>query len=139
MTTVMQEETRAEYIAGLRMLADLIETNALTGRSDGDNVFSPFNVHVDTKAEAAAWARALTEVTKTPATSSDSLLIEGRAGTLHVRVWVDRDEVCERIVTGQREVTKEVVTAVETVTVTEDIVEWRCSPLLADDAGPVNA
>lgn len=136
MNTVTQTDTRTEYIEGLRALADLLETRGLTGRSDGDNEFSPFNVHVDTKAEAAAWARALTDVTKAPATSVESLLIDGRAGALHVRVWVDRAEVCERVVTGTREVTRTVpapdAPMVEVTETVED-VEWVCSPLLAED------
>jgi hypothetical protein len=48
-----------------------------------------------------------------------------------------RDEVCERVVTGTREVTREVpdpeaLAAVPTVTVTETVedVEWVCAPLL---------
>jgi len=49
----------------------------------------------------------------------------------------DRDEVCERVVTGTREVTREVpdpeaLAAVPKVTVTEIVedVTWECGPLL---------
>jgi hypothetical protein len=52
-------------------------------------------------------------------------------------VLCDRNEVCEKVVTGTREVTKEVpdpeaLAAVPKVTVTETVedVEWRCHPIL---------
>jgi heme-binding NEAT domain protein len=54
-------------------------------------------------------------------------------------VSVDREEICERIVTGTREVTVEVpdpeqLAAVPTVSVTKTVedVEWICRPLLDD-------
>ncbi|MCW2545391.1 MAG: hypothetical protein JWM40_2943 [Frankiales bacterium] len=64
-------------------------------------------------------------------------------GPIELHVYAQRDAVCERVVTGTREVTKEVpdpeaLAAVPTVTVTEteDIVEWVCGPLLATDQVP---
>lgn len=61
-----------------------------------------------------------------------------RFGEVGVHVYAARGEVCERIVTGTREVTKEVpdpdaLAAVPKVTVTETVedVEWKCTPLLA--------
>lgn len=60
-------------------------------------------------------------------------------GPIELHVYAQRDQVCERVVTGTREVTKEIpdpkaLAAVPTVTVTEteDVVEWVCTPLLAD-------
>lgn len=59
-------------------------------------------------------------------------------GLVKLHVYVGRDEVCERIVTGTREVTEEVpdpeaLAAVPKVTVTKTVedVEWRCHPILA--------
>lgn len=129
-------------VAGLRALADLIESKGLTGRFCGDNECFPLDIHVDTKTEAAAWARALTDVTKRAAHSSDNMLINGRAGGVHVRVWVDRNEVCERVVVGTREVTKTVPSPdapMVEVTETVEDVEWICSPLLADEPQAVSA
>lgn len=45
----------------------------------------------------------------------------------------NRDRVCTKVVTGQRTVEVPDPDA-PLVTVTEDIVEWRCLPLLARDA-----
>lgn len=51
-----------------------------------------------------------------------------------LRIVVDRPAVCERVVVGTREVTKTVpapdAPMVE-VTETEDIIEWRCEPVLS--------
>lgn len=61
-----------------------------------------------------------------------------RFGEVGLYVYAGRGEVCERIVTGTREVTKEVpdpkaLAEVPKVTVTETVedVEWKCTPLLA--------
>lgn len=58
-------------------------------------------------------------------------------GWLQLYVYATRSEVCERVVTGTREVVEEIpdpeaLATVPTtqVTRTEEIVEWRCGPLL---------
>ncbi|GLZ34857.1 hypothetical protein Lesp02_70440 [Lentzea sp. NBRC 105346] len=62
-------------------------------------------------------------------------------GCVGLHVYAARDEVCERVVVGTREVVEEVpdpeaLAAVPTTTVTrtEEIVEWQCKPLLAGGA-----
>lgn len=64
-------------------------------------------------------------------------------GVIKMTVYGDRNEVCERVVVGTREVTEEApdpaaVAALPTTTVTrvEEIVEWRCGSLLADARPP---
>lgn len=59
-------------------------------------------------------------------------------GPLSIQIYTLRGEVCERVVIGVKEVTKEVpdptaLAAVPKVTVTETVeqIEWRCTPLLA--------
>ena len=61
-------------------------------------------------------------------------------GPVHLQAYSLRDEVCERVVVGTREVVEEVqdpeaLAAVPTITQTrtEDIVEWQCRPLLAGE------
>ena len=61
-------------------------------------------------------------------------------GTLAYTITCDRGEVCTKKITGTKEVTKEVPVTYETQTVTEDIVEWECHPILdkvITDAEPV--
>lgn len=60
-------------------------------------------------------------------------------GTIDLHVGAYRDQVCERVVTGTREVTKTVpdpAVVVPQVEVTETVedVEWVCTPLLAGSA-----
>lgn len=63
---------------------------------------------------------------------------QGYTGKVSLHVFVEREEICERIVTGTRKVTEEVpdpeaLAAVPKVTVTKTVedVEWRCHPILA--------
>ena len=58
---------------------------------------------------------------------------------LSVKLTDERDKVCERVVVGTREITEEVpdpavVAAAPKVTTTrtEEVVEWRCAPILGD-------
>jgi len=133
-------EERAEYIAGLRMLADALETNPeltlpYTGRTTTTINVIPFD---NQREQLAAWARVLPgRKEKQPRGQYFDLI--GAFRGLKMMVICHRDEVCERVVLGTREVTETVpdpdlIAAVPTVTVTktvEDVV-WRCRPLLAD-------
>jgi len=55
-------------------------------------------------------------------------------GALKLQVWAYRQEVCERVVTGTREVTTDKPTAFEQVTETVEDFEWVCKPILAEAA-----
>ncbi len=45
----------------------------------------------------------------------------------------NREVVCEKVVTGTREVTRQKAIAFEEETVTEEVIEYRCTePLLKD-------
>jgi hypothetical protein len=41
-----------------------------------------------------------------------------------------RNQVCERVVVGQKEVTEDIVEVVGQRTVTKDVVEWKCPKVL---------
>lgn len=66
--------------------------------------------------------------------TGDLFAFKSERGGVELDVTVERESVCERIVTGQREVTVTEVVESREVTVTEDIVEWRCAPLLSEAA-----
>lgn len=135
---------RTQVAAGLRDLADWVEANpdqisdlypsvnlllSVGGRGGRDRIASIARTGLDagvkvTKEYSEKWAG-----------------VKLHFGP-HVTVdaYAARDEVCERVVVGTREETKEVpdpeaLAAVPTVTVTETVedVEWRCLPLLAVD------
>lgn len=132
---------RADYIAGLRALADLLEQHdELPLPYEGNTV--PLTFHYlsspDPKAGLATFARIIPgALTKTPWGGESDYIYFDLAGSidgLKVNATAYRDAVCTRVVKGTREVTKVIPDpAAPTVTVTETVVdvEWVCSPVLA--------
>lgn len=130
-------DPRAEYTLGLRMLADLLDTNPdipLPYHGNGTALLWIIVSEKDQKATLAAIARALPgKVTKDVRDGSFDL--KGQLAGLLVQVIAQRDEVCTRVVTGTETVTKTIpdpdveVPLVE-VTETVEQVEWICGPLL---------
>lgn len=142
MTSITEDEARSEYVAGLRVLADLIESTpdlplpdtrdicwylfALEGEAaEGERAY-------ETQKSRAAQLVRLLPGTQTKRVTQDLFRFQGHVGGIRTEVIVNRDAVCRAVVTGQREVTKTVPTATKEVTVTEDVVEWVCSPLLSE-------
>lgn len=83
---------------------------------------------------ARAAARAGHKVVKKPGGTEDQFFgVEIHFGWPHIYVYADREQVCERVVTGTREVVEEIPDPdAPTITQTrvEEIVEYRCGPLL---------
>ncbi|MCU1592461.1 MAG: hypothetical protein JWP11_3717 [Frankiales bacterium] len=135
---------RAGYIAGLRALADALEADTALPLPD-EGTSSELSVFVQTKTEAVAYARLLPgKVDKKVTDGHYGFELHGSLHGLRVLIYAPRAEVCERVVTGTREVTRvirdpEALAAVPTTTVVETVedVEWRCTPLLAP--APVSA
>jgi hypothetical protein len=137
-------DTRAEYIAGLRMLADLLDANPHLGLPfDGRTL--PMSVYItredEQREKLAEWARALPgQKTKSEeGTGGVFLALTAQLRGVSLRVLANREEVCERVVLGTHEVVEEkpdpallAEIPLVTVTRTEEIVEWRCSSLLAE-------
>lgn len=148
-TAPAEVDTRAAYTASLRAFADLLDANPNlidTARMAHDRQLICVSYNEDPRERMAAFIRAGKAagfpVRKSYNDTYGNVDIDLGAFTLHV--YADREQVCERIVTGTREVTREVpdpeaLKAVPTTTVTEteDVVEWVCTPLLAD--APVSA
>lgn len=134
---------RAKQIAGIRELADWLESHpeipipyALSGHSEYGYTLVHARHGEAQAAVIAAVARALPgKVTKDVYDHDRMFDITGRLpGGIYVKAIADRDEVCERVVTGTREVTEEVPdpTAPKlTVTRTVEDVEWVCGSILA--------
>jgi hypothetical protein len=138
--------------AGLRRLADMIQANpelAIQFRYPIHNMNVPISRNTDEKAALAATVRAASRagaVIVKDTFGTGDVLVGARVtlGEVQFSVWGRREQVCERVVTGTREVTEEVpdaeaLAAVPTVTVTKTVedVEWVCRPLLADEQAPV--
>ena len=133
-------DKRADYIAGMRRIADALEQNPdLVLPYEGD--LSEFSVFTHTRQELVAWLRVLDGKRDKEVTDSAAygFKLHGQVEGFRVLVYGDREAVCTRVVKGTREVTREVadpeaLAAVPTVTVTEIVedVEWVCEPILAD-------
>lgn len=138
---------RAAYTEGLRRLADLIDANPdlplpYSG-SSSPMLFMFLDHGEDNKAAMAAAARVIGG--KWDKIGDDTYFdLSGSIAGVKVKLCAFRDEVCVKVVTGTREVTKMVkdpaalasVPEIEVIETVED-VEWRCAPLLADTAGSI--
>lgn len=133
------DETRAAAISGLRKLADLLEAHSeLPLPYHGFDSYVPLTIYMlgsDRPAFVDA-VRALPGKAN-KRVDNDTYRVSVKLDGLEVEVAAYRDDVCERVVTGTREVKKMipdpnvVVPVVEVTEVVED-VEWVCSPLLRE-------
>jgi hypothetical protein len=127
-------EARAAYAAGLRHLADVIETDP-----DCPFVSGPLSLFIhDDEHQAEIAARLRRELGGglwKKAESGTHLTLDGMCAGLPIDLWLDRDAVCERVQVGEETVEheateEEIVPAAEAWTETVPVFEWRCSPLL---------
>lgn len=148
MTTTHDHDT---YTTGLRTLADLIDGNPHLYddvRYSLSTLLIPVSSREDPRGRMADWIRVAKSVglpiSKSYDESWGKVVID--FGGFALQVYADRDQVCERVVVGTREVTREVpdpvALAIPTTTVTEVVedVRWECLPLLTPaDAAAVSA
>lgn len=127
-------DERAEYTAGLRALADLLDASPRL-RLPYSGIASPLLVMTmsggDQRRECADWVRVLQDGQKS--VRGDAFDVQGRLRGLHICVIANRDKVCTRRVVGTEQVTRTVPDpAAPPVEVTETVerVEWDCQPLL---------
>lgn len=136
--TKANPDPRAEYIAGLRQLADLLAAHPELMTPHGALQVIPLGEQ-QSREQLAVWARALPGKKEKQINDTFANLV-GTLRGLQVKVVAYRDEVCERVVTGVETVTKKVkdpqaLAAVPEIEVTEEVeqVEWVCRPMLADE------
>lgn len=133
---VAKPDPRAEYIAGLRALADLLEQNEILPLPY-EGTSSELTFFTYEREQAQAFARLLPGKVDKEVTDSNSFGFElhGAIHGLRVLVYADREKVCRRVVKGVRtEVRTEDITQVigqRSVPVEVEDVEWVCEPLLA--------
>lgn len=136
--TPQQMECREKSAAGLRSLANMMDTAPPLVVDGMRYALRNILVPVDGRADMAAFARAGKAAGATIAKAvSDKYAAVDLLFADHVRVHVyaDREEVCDRVVTGTEVVTKMVpdpTVDVPLVAVDETVetVEWVCRPLL---------
>lgn len=144
MTNPTEQDTRAAYTAGLRRLAEIIDTHPELplpyegSSSDYGRMTFHFLSAEDPRAELAAARRALGVPLEKKASDDKYFDLRGSLAGLYFTMTAFRKDVCERVVLATREVEVEepdplAVAALPKVkrTVKVEDVEWRCTPLLA--------
>lgn len=124
----------AEYIKGLRLLADHLEAHPdFPGRAWSPDIY----FRVNTKEALIAAARTLGSFKKK--VLRDSFYIIKKLGNIEVKVYTSRANVCTKIITGQRwEEGSPAEPAKEGKMV--DVVQWDCpDTLLAKETADPNA
>lgn len=131
--------TREDYISGLRKLADLLEQRTELpipwhGDMDQGGALAVYMLSAEREAFVEA-VRALPGKAE-KAVERDTYRVSTMLDGLGIEIVAFRDNVCRKVVTGTREVTKTIpdpaaqVPMVEVTETVEDI-EWVCGPLLA--------
>lgn len=144
--TNTEQETRAEFVKGLRDVAAWIEANPQVPLPSPAQNGVPLRISVpvlswrdgvgdiDVPAAFAEAVKALGGTREKDAGDHYMKVTRAFGPGLELYVWTTRDEVCEAVVVGTEtvEVEKVITPAVtETVTEERDVIEWRCAPVLA--------
>lgn len=139
-------DPRAEYIAGLRAFADLLEQNPdlqlpYHGASTEILIFPAYGAQ---RAELVRWARLLPGRKEKQVRGNDFDLVAKLRG-LKLQICCRREEVCEKRVIGTEPVTEmvpdpEALASVPLVerTTEREIVEWVCAPSILADQDQVD-
>jgi hypothetical protein len=138
---------RVGYVMGLRALADVLERNPdvpLPYQGITSPIVTYFLHTENPRAELATAARAYPcDFRKEYEGDGEgaTFRLAGKLHGLNVELVAYRNAVCERVVTGTREVTEKVkdpeaLAAVPEIEVTKTVedVSWVCSPILAPAA-----
>lgn len=121
---VDERTPRQLYADSLRAFADFIEKHpALELPSTHTMFVFPRNE------EMALYARELGKCRKSANESYFNLTRDFLPAIQYEPTWY-RNQVCERVVVGQKEVEEDVVEVIGKRTVTKDIVEWKCPKVL---------
>jgi len=121
--------THKEYADSLRTIAKFFEEHEELPLPHDADTFNYFSAY--TKPEMALVAHALGSSTKE---FTDSMFhLNHQFGTIKFSAIAYREEVCERIVVGKKTVPAHVIPAKPEQYIPsaeEDVVEWRCEPIL---------
>lgn len=134
-TTNSTADTRTAYTDGIRRLADWLDANPQIDLPWSGGQYDPIQIGAwVTKDQLAAIIKALPGKVDKDYSADNVVRVNATFGDLHVTAYAGRSEVCERVVTGTETVTVPAVEAKPERTETRDVVEWRCHPILGDEA-----
>jgi hypothetical protein len=134
-TTSSPTDTRTAYTDGLRRLADWLDANPQVDVPWTGSEYDPLQIGVwVAKEKLAAIVKALPGTVEKDYSADNVVRVNATFGDLHVSAYAGRSEVCERVVTGTETVTVPAVEAKPEHTEVREVVEWRCHPILADEA-----
>jgi len=133
-----EQRRRLDFIEGLRAIAKLYEENP---GAYYDGMHITLNMYVwgaAARQVLAQTARAFGHCSKV---YDDSNVTVSRqfSEQVTVAVFAPRSKVCRRVVLGERMLPARIVPATHEVHIPAarvEIVDWRCDPLLPDDAAP---
>lgn len=140
-TAIDTSDERTALVAGLRALANDIESSTtplpthppsaewlIFGGGDADLAIQKSTAAQVVKDIGGHWEKQKTQ-------GGDLFdFTKDYGGGVTASVVVDRPAVCERVVTGTETVTVPAKPAQPEQVVEREVVEWRCEPLLADEA-----
>jgi hypothetical protein len=137
-TSASYEQARRAYDAatGLRELADLIARNPELAPVADNRLLMFVLPDFDSDEPAAAMFARLARMlggTRTKDADDTYVTVTRKFGPLAVDVYTTRDLVCERVVVGTETVEVPDPNAPK-VTVEREVVEWKCTPVLANGA-----
>ena len=122
------ETERDQFLFGLRELLEFVETHPGFPLP----VLPRFSVSVGSKEDLADAARTLGKVQKE--VSSAWYSIQRQFGSITLDIFAARDRVCERVVVGTKVIPARPEVLLPAVPErTEEIVEWKCGSLLAEE------
>ena len=124
--------THAELANGFRQLADFIEAHPEFSHDYSGYVISNCGVG-DTKENVRNCALAMGYADKEFTENGLLRLVKKFGPGLTHHVAFDRSAVSERVVVGTKEIPEHVITASAEMVIpsrTEEIVEWKCEPIL---------
>ena len=146
------DHSRADFIGGLHQIADFLDAHpevplpwfkgsSHTGGT-GRGLVSAMHIWLnggDAREQLRGVVRALGEAHKSASDHTNQFYVYATFGGIDLVAGINREEVCERVVVGRREIEvtepdPAAVAALATVTRTKVIedVRWECRPLLAD-------
>ena len=126
----MQTITNLELAAQLRMLADIYEQHPDLPQPHDLSTGIGLPIYCHDKETFAATVKTFGGGSKVSDKETISFIPDAMP---RVRITTWHSKICERVVVGTREVPEEVVPPTKGYVVpahTEEIVEWRCRPIL---------